>query len=55
MKTNKKDLKRFIIRKYIMASSAQDAVRKDRVWKVDEVFIDDQWIKDNKDFGYKGK
>lgn len=39
-------LKRFVVRKYVMAKSAQEALRKERALKPDEVFVDDTWIKE---------
>jgi len=36
--------KRFIVRKFIMASSASDAIKKDKKCSVDEVFIDSEWL-----------
>lgn len=39
--------KRFIIRKYIMAKSASEALKKELKIKADEVWIDPDWIKDN--------
>lgn len=41
-----KNQKCFIIRKYVMASCAQEALRKDSKTKPDEVWIDPDWIKD---------
>lgn len=38
--------KRFIVRKYIMAKSASEALRKELKIKADEVWIDPDWIKD---------
>ena len=44
----KKDIKkRYVVRKYIMAKSAQEAIRKDRTHKPDDVWIDDEWKKEN--------
>lgn len=37
--------KLFIVRKYIMANSAQSAIKKDKVTPVDDVWIDDEWKK----------
>ncbi len=37
--------KLFIVRKYIMAKSAIDAIKKDKVTPVDDVWIDDEWKK----------
>jgi hypothetical protein len=38
--------KRFIVRKYITASSALNAIRKDRTAPVDDVWVDNQAPKD---------
>lgn len=36
--------KRFIVRKYIMATSASQALTKERKIKADECWIDEKWI-----------
>lgn len=36
-------LKRFIIKKYIMATSAADAIKKDKKASVEDVWVDDKW------------
>lgn len=36
-------LKRFIIKKYIMAKSAADAINKDKKADVEDVWVDDKW------------
>jgi hypothetical protein len=41
----KNNLKMFTVRKYIMAGSAQEAIRKDRKTPVQDVWIDDEWKK----------
>lgn len=38
-----KGLKMFIVRKYIMAKSCQDALRKERKSPADDVYIADDW------------
>lgn len=40
----KKD-KLYIIRKYIKASSAQEAIKLDKTTPVDDVWVDDNWKK----------
>lgn len=40
--------KRFIVRKYIMAQSAADAIKKDKLAPVFDVWVDDDFKKDNK-------
>lgn len=39
--------KRFVIRKYIMAKSALDAIRKDKQTPVDDCWIDNDWLLEN--------
>lgn len=39
--------KRFIVRKYVMAASAAEAIRKERRVSVDDVWVDDEWNKAN--------
>lgn len=43
----RKELKLYIIRKYIMAPSAKDALKKDKHAPVDDVWVDDDWKKMN--------
>lgn len=43
----KKD--RYIIRKYVMARSAAEAIRLDKITKPADVWIDDDYKKDNKE------
>lgn len=43
--------KRFIVRKYIMAKSAREALKKELTIRADEVWIDPDWIKDNEIIG----
>lgn len=45
MKRKKEKL--FVVRKYIKATSAEHAIRKERTHRVDDVWIDDEWKKDN--------
>lgn len=40
-------LKRFIVRKYVMADSVAQAVRKEREVAVDDCWVDEAWMKDN--------
>lgn len=44
---NKNTPKRFIVRKYIMATSAADAIKKDKLAPVFDVWVDDDYKKDN--------
>jgi hypothetical protein len=41
--------KLFIVKKYILATSASDAIRKEKNIKPDDVWVDDDWRKGNKD------
>ena len=43
----RKQLKKFVIRKYIMAESAKDAIRLDKTSPVDDVWIDEDWKRAN--------
>lgn len=36
--------KRYIIRKYIMARSAAEALRKEKYFKADECWVDEKWF-----------
>lgn len=38
-------LKQFIVRKYVMATSAGHAIRKERSTPVADVWVDDDWKK----------
>lgn len=40
-------LKQYIVRKYVMALSAGDAIKKERGNKVDDVWLDEEWAKQN--------
>jgi len=44
---NKNTDKRFIVRKYIMAQSAADAIKKDKLAPVFDVWVDDDFKRDN--------
>ena len=39
--------KRFIVKKYIMATSAQQAIKRERRVKPDDVWVDEEWAKQN--------
>lgn len=41
------DLKLFVVRKYIKARSAAEAIRKEKGSAVDDVWIDDDWKKEH--------
>lgn len=58
----KSDKHLFVIRKYIMAENAHDAIKKDKTAKVDDVYIDGEWqserikqLATNQPIGYKTK
>lgn len=36
--------KRYIVRKYIMAKSASDALKKELKFKADECWVDEKWL-----------
>jgi hypothetical protein len=36
--------KRYIIKKFVMANSCMEAIKKDKKSRVDEVFIDKDWV-----------
>ena len=42
-----KQLKRFIVRKYIMAESAKDALKLEHKIAPDDVWVDEEWTKQN--------
>ncbi len=42
----KKQQKRYIVRKYIMANTAQEALKKERKYRPDDVYVDDDWKRD---------
>lgn len=45
----KKHLKRFIVRKYVMASSAAEALKIERKYRPDDCWVDDEWMKNNRE------
>lgn len=47
--------KRFIIRKYIIAESAKEALEKEKKIDADECIIDSDWVSENKNFGFSDK
>lgn len=51
----KKELRRFVVRKYIMATSAQDALRKEKNVRPDDVWVDAEWTPEEeiKSVGFK--
>jgi len=53
IKTYSKNIKRYIVRKYVMALSVIDAVRKEKKVQIDDVWVDDDWKKDHMYYGTK--
>lgn len=47
MKNSKQKL--FVVKKYIMANSAHDALRKERRHRPDDVWVDEDWKKEHKE------
>jgi len=45
-------LKRFIVRKYVMAHSAREALKIEKGFEPDDIFVDDEYMK-NLDIGSK--
>lgn len=45
----KKADKMFIVRKYVMADSVSQALKKEKTTAVHEVYVDDEWRKNKKD------
>lgn len=45
----KRPNKKFVVKKYIMATSASEALKKERNYKADDVWVDDEWLKTQKD------
>lgn len=45
---------KYIVRKYVMATSLKDAVKKEKNQEVDEVFIDKDWSNDENKKGKIG-
>lgn len=43
----KKADKMFIVRKYVMADSVSQALKKEKTTEVHEVYVDDEWKKNN--------
>ena len=56
----KKSLKQFIVRKYIMAVTAVEAIANESKYAVDDVWVDEEWRKENfekmgRQIGFKNK
>lgn len=43
MKKNIKNQKLFVVRKYVWAETAEDALRKESKQKADECWVDEKW------------
>ncbi len=48
MRKPKSQLKMFIVKKYIMATSAHEALKKERKVRPDDVWVDDDFRKEKK-------
>lgn len=49
----KKKEKRYIIRKYIVAKSVHDAIRKEKKEPVDDCWLDDDWKREDTIRGFE--
>lgn len=45
--TPKKEEKRYIVRKYVFAKTAQEALRIEKKYAPDDIWVDEEWKKDN--------
>jgi len=45
----KKKLKKFIVRKYVMATSVAHALKEEKKRDPDDVYLDDDWKKQNEE------
>lgn len=52
---NENEKKRFVVRKYIMANSATQAIRLDKKTPVDDVWVDEKWQDENIKIGFADK
>lgn len=50
-----KEKKRFIIRKYVVATSALDALKKEKDQKADDCWLDETWQKEKVIRGFEQK
>ncbi|MBK9272794.1 MAG: hypothetical protein IPM48_14510 [Saprospiraceae bacterium] len=41
----KKEKQQYVVRKFVMASSAKDAIKIEKTMDVDDVWLDQDWIK----------
>ena len=49
-KSNRDRQKLFVVKKYIMANSAQDALKKENKYRADDCWVDEDWRNKQKDF-----
>ena len=47
MSKKRVELKRYIVRKYIMGRSIRDALKKDKITFPDDIWVDEDWKKEN--------
>ena len=45
----KTNLKLFVVKKYIMATSAHDALKRERRFRPDDCWVDEDWRKEHKE------
>jgi hypothetical protein len=50
-----KPQKLFIVRKYVQASSAREALKKEKTQEADDVWIDEKWQQENTIRGFEVK
>ncbi len=41
------NIKRFVIKKYVMANSAMEAIKREKLVEVDDLWIDEDWKKEH--------
>lgn len=49
MRTKPKKDKMYVIRKYVKAASVSEAIKRERLAPVHEVYVDEEWRKNNHD------
>lgn len=52
MKKEKNLLKMFVVRKYIMATDAKQAMIKDKVTLPDDIYVDAEWKSEDIKYGF---
>lgn len=40
-------LKQYVVKKHVMALDASDAIKREQNFKVDDVWLDEEWVKNN--------